>query len=162
MFERPWYLAVSALIRNGEGKVLLLKRSLDDEINPGKWDLPGGKPDPGETFERALRREVYEETGMHVALAHVAGAGESELPDKRIAYLILACDADTGGVRLSPEHSEYAWLAPGEILSSILRSSSCGCLPAVPWRVLQRIASSPLLSEPPNGTTAKDCGHTPL
>ncbi|RXE56888.1 hypothetical protein ABH15_01685 [Methanoculleus taiwanensis] len=115
MLEKLWYLAVSAVIRNREGKVLLLKRSPDDEINPGKWDLPGGKPDPGETFDRALRREVYEETGMHVVLTEVAGAGELDLPDKRIAYLILACDVDTEEVRLSPEHDEYAWLAHGEI-----------------------------------------------
>jgi 8-oxo-dGTP diphosphatase len=115
MLEKPWYLAVSAIIRNREGKVLLLKRSPDDEINPGKWDLPGGKPDPGETFDRALRREVSEETGMHVALTHVAGAGELELPDRRIAYLILACDADSEDVGLSSEHDEYGWFAPGEI-----------------------------------------------
>ncbi|MDN7024773.1 NUDIX domain-containing protein [Methanoculleus sp. FWC-SCC1] len=115
MQEKPWHLAVSAVIRSREGKALLLRRAPDDEINPGKWDLPGGKPDPGETFDRALRREVAEETGMHVLIRHVAGAGELELTDKRIAYLIMECDADTEDVRLSPEHDEYGWFAPGEI-----------------------------------------------
>lgn len=114
MPDAPFYLAVSALIRNTEGRVLLLKRAFDDEINPGKWDLPGGKPDPGETFDQALVREVSEEAGLRVALRHVAGAGELILPAKKIAYLILECDADATPIRLSPEHEEYAWVDPAE------------------------------------------------
>jgi len=114
MPEKPFYLAVSALIRDGVGRVLLLKRAVDDPINPGKWDLPGGALDPGETFDRALRREAREETGMLVTLRHVAGAGELDLPTKRIAYLVMACDADRTEVSLSPEHEAYAWVEPGE------------------------------------------------
>lgn len=118
------------MIRSREGKVLLLRRAPDDEINPGKWDLPGGKPDPGETFDRALRREVSEETGMHVTLTHVAGAGELELPDRRIACLIFACDADTGDVGLSPEYDEYAWFTPGEIRGLDLAEQFAGLFSA--------------------------------
>ncbi len=33
----------------------------------GRWDLPGGRLAPGESIDDALRREVYEETGVHVA-----------------------------------------------------------------------------------------------
>ena len=114
MPEKPFYLAVSALIRDSAGRVLLLKRATDDPINPGKWDLPGGTLDPGETFDRALRREAREETGMRVTLRHVAGAGELDLPTKRIAYLVMACDADRTEVRLSPEHEDYTWVEPEE------------------------------------------------
>jgi 8-oxo-dGTP diphosphatase len=114
MQEKPFFLAVAAVIRNGEGRVLLLKRSDDDTINPGKWDLPGGKIDEGETFDQALVREVREESGLAVGLCHVAGAGELELPDKRIAYLILECAAESGDISLSPEHSAYCWIDPAE------------------------------------------------
>ena len=72
MPEKPFYLATSALIRDGSGKVLLLKRAADDPINPEKWDLPGGTLDPGETFDRALRH--WEEPGCGLP-RHVAGAG---------------------------------------------------------------------------------------
>ena len=85
MPEKPFYLAVSALIRDGAGRILLLKRAADDPVNPGKWDLPGGTLDPGETFDRALRRE---ETRVRVILRHVAGAGELDLATKRIACLM--------------------------------------------------------------------------
>ncbi len=83
MPEKPFYLAVSALIRDGAGRILLLKRAADDPVNPGKWDLPGGTLDPGETFDRALRRE---ETRVRVTLRHVAG--ELDLATKRIACLM--------------------------------------------------------------------------
>ena len=109
MPEKPFYLAVSALIRDSAGRVLLLKRATDDPINPGKWDLPGGTLDPGETFDCALRRE---ETGMRVILRHVAG--DLDLATKRIAYPIMACDADRTEVRLSPEHEDYTWVEPEE------------------------------------------------
>ena len=114
MPEKPFYLAVSALIRDGAGRILLLKRAADDPVNPGKWDLPGGTLDPGETFDRALRREAREETWMRVTLRHVAGAGELDLATKRIAYLIMACDADRTEVTLSPEHEDHALVTPRE------------------------------------------------
>jgi len=112
MQEKPFYLAVAAAIRDGQGRILLLKRSDDDTINPGKWDLPGGKIDEGETFDQALVREVSEEAGLAVTLCHVAGAGELEMPDKRIAYLIFLCDAESHDVVISPEHSAYCWIDP--------------------------------------------------
>ncbi|WOX56564.1 MULTISPECIES: NUDIX hydrolase [unclassified Methanoculleus] len=114
MPEKPFSLAVSALIRDDEGRVLLLKRAAAASINPGKWDLPGGALDPGETFDRALWREVREETGMRVTLRHVAGAGELALPTRRVAYLVMTCDVDRTEISLSPEHEDYAWVAPGE------------------------------------------------
>lgn len=112
MPKKPFSLAASVLIRDGAGRVLLLKRAADDPINPGKWDLPGGTLDPGETFDRALRREAREGTGMLVTHRHVAGAGELDLPMKRVVYLVMACDADGTEVSLSPEHEAYAWVVP--------------------------------------------------
>lgn len=57
-------LAVSALIFDKKGRLLLIKRG----INPGKglWDLPGGFVDPGERVENALEREVMEELSVGI------------------------------------------------------------------------------------------------
>ncbi|MBS1765161.1 MAG: NUDIX domain-containing protein [Bacteroidetes bacterium] len=49
--------AAGGLVYNAEGKLLMIKRL-------GKWDLPKGKIDPGETAEEAALREVCEETGI--------------------------------------------------------------------------------------------------
>ena len=49
--------AGGGIIRNEKGEILLIFRR-------GKWDLPKGKLDPGETLEECAVREVKEETGL--------------------------------------------------------------------------------------------------
>jgi 8-oxo-dGTP pyrophosphatase MutT (NUDIX family) len=49
--------AAGGLVENEDGEVLLIFRR-------GKWDLPKGKLDPGETLEQCAVREVQEETGL--------------------------------------------------------------------------------------------------
>ena len=51
-----------ALVRNERGEVLLVRRADD-----GRWAMPGGWIDPGETPEQAVVREVAEETGLQVS-----------------------------------------------------------------------------------------------
>jgi 8-oxo-dGTP pyrophosphatase MutT (NUDIX family) len=50
-------MAAGGLVENEKGEVLLIFRR-------GKWDLPKGKLDPGETIEQCAVREVEEETGL--------------------------------------------------------------------------------------------------
>lgn len=50
--------AAGGLVRNNEGKYLIMKRR-------ERWDLPKGKVNKGETFEQAALREVTEECGLH-------------------------------------------------------------------------------------------------
>ncbi|GHT07567.1 NTP pyrophosphohydrolase [Bacteroidia bacterium] len=53
-------------IFNANGELLLQKRALNKDIQPGKWDASvGGHVDYGETVEEALFREVREELGIN-------------------------------------------------------------------------------------------------
>jgi len=54
--EFKYKLAAGGIVENSEGKILLMKRL-------GKWDLPKGKLDKGETIEECALREIEEETG---------------------------------------------------------------------------------------------------
>ena len=115
MGKKPYAFSVKVVIRDRRGRWLLLRRSLSSRGNPGKWDFPGGKADPGEGFEETLLREVREETGLAISLRGVAGAAESESPTKRIAYLFMEARHKAGRVRLSSEHSEFAWVPSASV-----------------------------------------------
>ena len=59
---------VSAIVRDGAERVLFIRRADD-----GRWGLPAGAVDPGESPAEAIVREVREETGLMVRPARVAG-----------------------------------------------------------------------------------------
>ncbi len=61
-------VAVGVLVRP-DGRFLLTSRPAG-KVYAGYWEFPGGKLEPGETVEQALRRELQEEIGITIAAAH--------------------------------------------------------------------------------------------
>lgn len=57
-------LAVGVVITDGEGRVVLVKRG--KEPQRGRWSVPGGSVEAGESLVEAAAREALEETGLHV------------------------------------------------------------------------------------------------
>jgi 8-oxo-dGTP diphosphatase len=115
MTSKPFQLSAKVIIDNSAGRVLLLKRSQASKHNACAWEFPGGKTDPGETFDQALLREVAEETGLAIALDRVLGAGEADLSARKVAYLFLEARHVNGAVRLSEEHDAFIWVTPTEL-----------------------------------------------
>lgn len=60
----PHYQIACAVVRKG-GKILICQRKQEGFLG-GLWEFPGGKAEPGESFAQAAKREVLEETGVHV------------------------------------------------------------------------------------------------
>lgn len=110
MIDYVFGLSVRVLLTDKDGKVLILKRSTDSKTNPGKWELPGGKVDQGESFDHALVREVYEETQLKISLKHVVGVSEQNLHLIRAVHIILSGQIIEGNLVLSDEHEGYAWV----------------------------------------------------
>lgn len=54
-----------AVIQNSEQKYLITKRALSAHQG-GLWEFPGGKLEPGETVQQALKREIFEELGLNI------------------------------------------------------------------------------------------------
>lgn len=115
MFGKPFVLSVNAVILDKRARCLVLKRSLTSRTNAGKWDFPGGKLDPNESFQTALEREVLEETGLVISLDNVLGVAESEQSERRIAYIFMRARTEAGKLTLSHEHDDYAWVSVEEV-----------------------------------------------
>ncbi|KAF5079945.1 Nucleoside triphosphatase NudI [anaerobic digester metagenome] len=110
MINRIFGLAVRVILSDPDGKILILKRSTDSKTNPGKWELPGGKVDQNESFDQALLREVYEETGLKITPDHVVGVSEQNLHIIRAVHIIMSGRIVDGELTLSHEHEGYAWV----------------------------------------------------
>ena len=65
---------VGAIIRDEAARLLLIRRR--NEPGAGLWSLPGGRVEAGETDQRAVVREVAEETGLAVTCGRLVGAVE--------------------------------------------------------------------------------------
>jgi 8-oxo-dGTP diphosphatase len=113
--EKSFGLAVRALITDGRGHFLLLKRADHEKTNRGRWEIPGGKMDRGESFDVSLRREVREETGLSIELLHPAGTAQQVLPALNAVQLVMMTRPIAGNLSISSEHSAYRWAGAEEI-----------------------------------------------
>ncbi|MFJ5996448.1 (deoxy)nucleoside triphosphate pyrophosphohydrolase [Streptomyces sp. NPDC092370] len=97
-----------------DGRLLAARRSAPTEL-AGRWELPGGKVEPGETADAALVRELREELGVD---AEVGGRVPVEWP-LRPPYVLQVWTARLrpGSAAPAPleDHDELRWLGPHEI-----------------------------------------------
>ena len=106
----------SAVVRDGDGRILLLRRA-----DNGRWSLPAGMVDPGEQPAEAALREVAEETGVRAEIERLGGVAThaAQYPNgDRCEYLAVwfRCRAVGGRARPDGEESlEVGWFAPDEL-----------------------------------------------
>lgn len=65
--EGQYMLYVLGVLQNAQGKILITRRALDKKWAAGWWEVPGGGVLAGETPVQAVKREVFEETGINVS-----------------------------------------------------------------------------------------------
>lgn len=106
---------VGALILR-QGKVLMLQRHPNEPFLAGLVELPSGTVEAGEALLTTLKREIGEETGLHMlavkaCLGHFDYVSQSGKKTRQFNFLIDVADGD---VVLSSEHSASYWIAGEE------------------------------------------------
>jgi 8-oxo-dGTP diphosphatase len=100
----------AAVVRCG---TLLAARRTTPPATAGRWELPGGKVEPGETPEEALVREVGEELGCRVSvevwLEGVQPVGAAH------TLRAAVCRLDANSPRPGVGHDQLRWLSPEEL-----------------------------------------------
>ena len=67
---------VYGIVFNSKGEILVAR-----ETSEGKWQIPGGKPEKGETIEETIRRELLEEVDVKAGKIYPLGAQKTEVPN---------------------------------------------------------------------------------
>jgi 8-oxo-dGTP diphosphatase len=88
---------VAGILRDVHGRVLLAQRPPGKHL-AGLWEFPGGKCEPGEPPEQALRRELHEELGIDIAAAERLIAVPWTYPQKSILLDVYSVPAYDGTV----------------------------------------------------------------
>jgi len=107
---------VRLIVTDGSGRVLILRRALDS-TDGGKWCLPGGKIDYGDTVEHAAIRELQEETSLCATNLRFLFYQDSLPPAPGRMHCInlyLECSVE-GEVALNEESVEAAWVSREEV-----------------------------------------------
>ena len=120
-------IIVEAFITDSEGKILLLKRSKNNKYFIGKWQLPGGKVEFGEDLQKAIRREIKEETGrmaIKPRLERVFSVKEKYKGKNSEVLLLVYSVKIKGPVFLGKEHSEFKFVYKKDIDKSSLMAVS--------------------------------------
>ena len=96
-----------------DGRVLLGRRA--HEPAAGFWDVPGGFLDEGEHPLDGLRRELHEETGLHVEPREFLGIWLQPYAGRVVLCLTWLARAVGGEERAGDDLAELRWFAPAEL-----------------------------------------------
>ena len=91
----PGYIEVSAALIFREGKLLITQRQSDAHLG-GLWEFPGGKREPGESFEQSLAREILEELRAEIAVGELFEEITHTYPEKAVRLQFFVCRLISG------------------------------------------------------------------
>lgn len=91
-----------------DNKFLIAQRNLK-KSQGGFWEFPGGKVEPGETYEEALQREIKEEFDADIEVDEYVGENVHHYPEKDIKLIFYKAKLISKDIKLL-EHEDYRWI----------------------------------------------------
>ena len=106
-----------AVIEDAAGSVLIAQRPAHKHL-PLQWEFPGGKIEPGESPETALRRELREELGCDASIVRALPPVLHDYGDLRIELFPFVCRLTPASPAPHPhEHLALRWVRPADRLA---------------------------------------------
>ena len=105
---------VAAIIFDEQGRIFATQRGYGE----GKdwWEFPGGKIEPGETPQQALKREIHEELDAEIEVGELLRTIDYDYPTFHLTLRCFKCKLSESHVTLL-EHEAARWLNPSELHS---------------------------------------------
>ena len=137
VFNRKSYIVnrksieVSAALIFRAGKLLITQRHAKPHLG-GLWEFPGGKREPGESFEACLVREIREELGVEISVGELFEEIRHDYPEKSVHLKFFICRLPAG----EPQPLDCAavkWIEASELAAHEF--------PAADARLLERLRS---------------------
>lgn len=119
---------VAAIIHDSEGRIFATQRGYGEWKD--FWEFPGGKMEPGETPEEALRREIWEELETEIVVERLVETVEWDYPQFHLTMHCYWCHVESGHLELK-EHEAARWLRKEEL-------ESVNWLPA-DWELVRKL-----------------------
>ena len=120
MAEKPTFRIVLTCAIIKDGKVLLGKRSEEEDVLSGYWGFPGGNLTTigsiQDIIEKELRREILEEVGVEIKNIKYV---ESHSHEKQVINMLFVADIVSGEPRALDETEEIKWFRSEEHTSEL-------------------------------------------
>jgi 8-oxo-dGTP diphosphatase len=123
-------VSVAGIVIRDDGRILTIQRRDNQH-----WEPPGGVLELDETFEAGVRREVREETGVHVEVERLTGAYKNL--SRGIVALVFRCRPHNDAANSTAEAKNVRWLTIDEVTEHMD--------PAYAVRVTDALADTPIV-----------------
>ena len=101
------HIEVVAAIIHRDGAYFATQRGYGEF--EGMWEFPGGKIEPGEGCEDALKREIQEELGVDISIEELLCTTEYDYPSFHLTMHCFLCLVEASNIELQ-EHKSAQWL----------------------------------------------------
>jgi len=111
--KKPHKLIVAGII--WEGNRFFIQKRPPSGLLGGLWEFPGGKIEPNETRQKALKREIYEECNIKVEIGKEVGTIDHAYSHFSISMTLFNCKLKTSDIEIRENTNDQKWIMLEEV-----------------------------------------------